>query len=275
VSWNTKQKLGAALAAVAVAGAGAVSALYVEHHLIEPALDDSALVLVVPPGGSSSPLPPDIIDRHESAHGPDGDSIPLDELMKGLMPPSDPSCKPAAEVAEKYKQEGYKGLASGYSTDGAFFILTDQANKKWALVTPDDFNPANACVKHEGGSFETAAPTGRLLYASYPTNQQSATMQLASFIPASNDEDQIPIGPGGIGDTKKLMDWFNSKFAASTVFKGDEGKGKVLRILAGKEHDGAIWTILSSTPDGKSTVENIGENFQFAQNFKPSPKPLQ
>jgi hypothetical protein len=71
------------------------------------------------------------------------------------------------------------------------------------------------------------------------------------------------------------MDWFNSKFAASTVFKGDEGHGKTLRILASKEDDGAIWTILSSTPDGKSEVENIGENFRFAQNFKPSPKPLQ
>lgn len=269
MSWNTKQKLGVALAAVAVAGVGA---LYVGNQLAEESLlDDDALVVVIPPDGSVL-IPPDMFDQHEFAHGPNGEPMTLDELMKGLLQ-SAPSCKPAAEVADHYKKEGYQGLAYGYSDTGTFFILTDAANKKWALVTPDIVNPANACVEHEGDSFETAQPTGRLLYASAPVETSGAKLVPAAYITASQDEDGL-IGPDGRFDTKRLLQLFNGKLEQSTVFKGQEKDGKVLRILSTKS-DVPVWTMISSTTDGKSQLEDIGQGLTFAPSHKPPMKHLE
>jgi hypothetical protein len=267
-----KQKLGVALAAVAVAGAGA---LYVGNQLSEESLlDDDALIVDAPHAGESGLISPDMLDRHEFGHGPNGEPMPLDEFMNGFLQ-SDPSCKPAAEIADKYKKEGYKGLAYGYSETGTFFILTDAANKKWALVTPDIVNPANACVEHEGDSFETAQPTGRLLYASAPAETSGARFIPAVYMPVSqiSQEDGL-IGPDGRLDTKRLLELFNSKLEQSTVFKGQEKDGKTLRILSTKS-DVPVWTMISSTPDGKGEFEGIGQGFSFAQNFKPPMKHLE
>lgn len=186
--------------------------------------------------------------------------------------PSPPVCKAAAQVAQEYKDQGYKGLAYGSSDGSDFFILTDAANKSWALVATDANDPETACVMHAGKSFETAQPTGRLLFAS-ARQEDKLTVSPASFKPVSL-EDPPAQGPDGY-NTKELMGWLNSAMEQSTVFKGDLGHGRSVRVLESKDEFTPTWTLLYSTSKGKSLVEGQGEGFSFAQTFKPPMKHLE
>ena len=101
-------------------------------------------------------------------------------------------------------------------------------------------------------------------------------VQPAVFIPASvSSEEPLAQGPDGSYDTKELMRRLNAQMEQSTVFKGDLGYGRSVRVLESKDDAGSTWTLLYSTSQGRSFAEGQGVGFSFAQTFKPSLKPLQ